>query len=100
MTTVLHIVLLEPKSDASPEAVEDMYAGLRQLQHRIPGIESIVCGENTSPEGLGHGYTLGFTVTFVDAAARDNYLPHPDHLAVVPLVQAVAKQVLVFDLPS
>ena len=37
-------------------------------------------------------------MTFESAAARDIYLPHPDHLAVVPLVHAVAEQVLVFDL--
>ena len=34
---------------------------------------------NSPPEGLDHGYTHCFIVTFDDAAGRDAYLPHPAH---------------------
>ncbi len=43
---------------------------------------------------------MGFVITFADAAARDAYLPHPAHVAVQPLVRAVAAEVLVFDLET
>lgn len=93
-----HLVLIKPKPGIDADAVSEMWAGIRKLKDVIPGIEDIAAGPNTSPEGLDRGFTVGFTVRFVDAAARDAYLPHPAHLAAVPLVLAVADEVLVFDL--
>ena len=49
---------------------------------------------------MSQGYDLGFVFTFTDAAARDAYLPHPAHVAVQPLVRAVAAELLVFDLET
>jgi hypothetical protein len=95
-----HIVLLQPREPVEPFAVAALWSALAKLQQTIHGILSIDMGENLSPEGLGQGYSLGFVVRFTDAAARDAYLPHPEHLAVVPLVQAVAEHVLVFDLEA
>lgn len=95
---VEHIVLLKPKADADEQRIAALWAGIAGLQGLIPGIVSIRLGPNSSPEGLEQGFTLGFVVTFESAQARDGYLPHPDHIAVVPLVHAVAETVLVFDL--
>jgi hypothetical protein len=95
-----HIVLLKPKPDVDPAAIAALWTGLGGLTRSIPGIERLVVGENVSPEGKDLGFTLGFVMTFRDLAALDVYLPHPDHVAVVPLVQAVADDVLVFDLES
>jgi hypothetical protein len=37
-------------------------------------------------------------MTFTDAAARDAYLPHPDHKAVGrDLLRPIVEEVLVFD---
>lgn len=93
-----HIVLLKPRAEVDPAAVAGLWSGITALATRIPGIVTIEVGNNVSPEGLGRGFALGFVVRFADATARDAYLPHPDHLAVVPLVHAVADEVLVFDL--
>ncbi len=97
---MLHVVLMRPRPDVDAAQVDDLWHALRSLAHEIRGIEDMSCGENASPEGLDQGYTLGFVVRFTDAAARDAYLPHPAHVAVIPLVQAVAEQVLVFDVPA
>lgn len=97
---MLHVVLLQARADADAERIERLWTALYRLRDAIPGIVGVTCGPNTSPEGLEQGYTLGFIVRFVDAAARDNYLPHPAHVAVVPLVQGVAERVLVFDLAT
>jgi len=35
------------------------------------------------------GFTHGFCMTFADAAARDVYLPHPEHERVKALVLQV-----------
>lgn len=70
------------------------------LRASIAGIVDVAWGSNVSPEGKGHGFEFGFTMAFADAEARDAYLPHPAHVAVRPLVDAVAADVLVFDLDT
>jgi len=54
-----------------------------------------------STEGLLQGYTHGFTMTFADEAARDGYLPHPLHQAVVakllPMLEGGVDGVVAFD---
>ncbi len=96
---ILHVVLLKPPPDADPAAALALRDALLALRGRIPGLLDVHFGPNTSPEGLDHGFTLGFTVAFDSPASRDAYLPHPAHRAVVPLVRAASSEVLVFDLP-
>lgn len=95
-----HIVLLQLKADAADGDIGTARAALLGLQATIEGIRSIAWGANTSPEGLGQGYDIGVLMRFTDRAARDAYLPHPDHQAIVPSILAVAEQVLVFDLEA
>lgn len=95
-----HIVLMKLKSDAAPEAIEAARDGLAALQTTIPGILAFRFGRNDSPEGRNQGFDLGFTIDFVDSAARDAYLPHPDHQAVIPLVLKIVDDVLIFDFES
>ena len=94
---IRHIVLMKQKPDADPALVGAAEAGLATLQAEIPGIVSFAFGVNNSVEGRNEGFDLGFTIDFVDSAARDAYLPHPAHQAYVPSVRAVSSDVLVFD---
>lgn len=82
---IRHAVLCRFRQDADVEAV---FAAIAALQDKIPGILAVTCGKDNSPEGLQKGFTHGFTVDFADAAARDEYLPHPVHLEVGKLVVA------------
>jgi len=63
------------------------------LQTSVPGVEAFEWGSNSSPEGLNHGLSHAFLLTFASAAARDAYLVHPEHAAfgawVKPLLSAV-----------
>src|SRR5581483_11849772 len=79
---VKHIVLLKVKEGVAPQRIEAMWCALAELQNAIPGLIDVAGGADHSPEGKGHGYTHGFVMTFVDRAARDGYLPHPEHLRV------------------
>jgi hypothetical protein len=36
-------------------------------------------------------------MTFKDIAARDAYLPHPEHQAVQPMVRSLVDDVFVYD---
>ena len=82
---IRHSILCRFRKDADVDAV---FAAIKSLQTKIPGILAITCGADNSPEGLQKGYTHGFTVDFTDAAARDAYLPHPEHQKAGALVIA------------
>ena len=95
-----HIVLFEPKPDSTPGQWHQLRDAVLSLPDQIAGIHSVNWGANASPEGLGQGYEHGFIVVFEDESARDAYLPHPAHVAIIPSIQAISAKTLVFDLPG
>lgn len=99
---IRHVVLLRPAPGADPAAIAAALDGIVALKQTVPGILAVHTGGNVSPEGLGRGYTHGFTMDLIDAAARDAYLPHPAHQAAGAALVAVAEGgiegILVFDL--
>jgi quinol monooxygenase YgiN len=97
MAKVKHIALIKFKSGTSEEQIDKVFADLMDLSETIPGIEDYVSGPNNSPEGLNQGYTHGFVMTFENAAARDAYVPHPDHQRVQAAVMPLIENVVVFD---
>ena len=94
MSKVKHAVLVKFKETTTPEQIDQVFSDLLDLSEAIPGIEDYVAGPNNSSQGLSQGYTHGFIMTFTDAAARDAYLPHPDHKTfeqkALPLVDSIA----------
>ncbi len=81
---IVHLVCLRLDAKADAAAV---FAELAALRGVIPGLLSFSGGAQTSTEGLG-SFTHAFSMTFADAAARDAYLPHPEHTRVKALVVA------------
>ena len=79
MAKVKHIGFLKFKDGTSEDEISRIFDELMDISENINGIEDYVSGPNTSPEVLSYGYTHAFVMTFSDAAARDAYLPHPDH---------------------
>lgn len=79
-------VRFKPGTDVRP-----IFAALRGLRDKIDGITAVTAGTDCSPEGLQRSNTHGFTVDFKDAAARDAYLPHPEHQKVGALIVAAAE---------
>lgn len=74
-----HIVVFKYKPSATPEQIEQVTQAFGELQDKIPGIVAFEHGVNNSPEGKNLGFTHVYQMTFEDAAARDTYLPHPEH---------------------
>ncbi len=95
-----HVVLLELRAGVTDADLAAFGESLAGLPSKIDGIQYVRYGPSTSPEGLERGYTYGFVVGFVDAAARDRYLPHPEHAPVSAMAQRIAERVLVFDIGS
>lgn len=98
---IRHIVLIRFRSDIEAAEIEAALKQVVALRDKIDGIVAINAGENNSPEALEKGFQHGFVVDFVDAATRDAYLPHPEHVIVgtklVELAENGVEGILVFD---
>lgn len=93
-----HVVLLKLKDGVTKEQTQKLLDGLKKLEKVIPGILEVSSGYNNSPEGKNAEFTYGFIVRFSDAAARDGYVPHPEHQKLAKdLVRPIVDDVLVFD---
>jgi hypothetical protein len=93
-----HIVLMKLKPGTTADQKRALHDGLVLLRDTIPGIESVTSGDDCSPEGKQHGFDWGFVMAFADEAARDGYLPHPDHKELGrTLIRPIVDDVLVFD---
>jgi hypothetical protein len=88
---IRHVVLIKLRKDMDEPTAAQIFAALKSLQSQIPGIINIAAGTDNSPEGLQRGFTHGFTVDFIDAAARDAYLPHPAHQKVGAMIVAACE---------
>ena len=99
---IRHCVLVKFNSGVPPAFRLAIYDDIAALRNKLVGMGPVAAGANVSPEGLGKGFADGFMIDFVDAAARDAYLVHPDHQAVatrlVAAVEGGVAGVLVFDL--
>ena len=78
-TEVKHVVVFKYKATATAAQIEEVTQAFKALKNTIPGIVSFEYGVNSSPENLNKGFTHIYLLTFKDAAARDQYLPHPEH---------------------
>lgn len=99
---IRHIVLLRFRPDVTADQRNVIYADLAALKSVIPGLLALSYGSNVSPEGKDRGFSEGFSMDFVDEAARDAYLVHPDHLAagarLVAALEGGRDGLIVFDL--
>ena len=94
---VRHVVLFKWKDGTPAADIEKAIQEFDRLPSKIPGIIGFERGVDSSPEGLARGFTHAFVVSFVDAAARDTYLPHAEHKAFVEKVIPIVAEVLVVD---
>jgi hypothetical protein len=76
-----HVVLFKFKEGTTEGALQGIERAFAELAAKLPFVRGFEWGHNSSPEGLNHGYTHCFVVTFEDEAGRDVYLPHPEHQA-------------------
>lgn len=92
-----HFGVFQFKPEITQAQIDESFTALVDLKNKIPGLQSVEHGPYKSDEGLNDGFTHGFVMTFDSAEHRDNYLPHPDHLKVVNLVQPRLERIVVFD---
>jgi hypothetical protein len=92
-----HVVLFKFKDEATKEQVQEVVDAFSAMPKQIDAIAGFEMGTDVSVEKLSQGFTHCFVVTFKDAAARDEYLPHPVHKKFVDLALPRIDKVLVVD---
>jgi hypothetical protein len=96
---VRHIVAWRFHDGTTQAQIKQFTAAFRALQHTIPGIIGFEHGANISPENLHRGLTHVYLLTFESIAARDAYLPHPEHKRFGETIRAmgIVAEVFVVD---
>lgn len=96
---VRHIVAWRFAEGTTEEQIGQFTQAFRGLKATIPGIVAFEHGVNNSPEGLARGLTHVFLLTFESIAARDTYLPHPEHKRFGEFIRelGIVAEVLVVD---
>lgn len=96
---VHHMVMFTWKAETTAEQAMAIEQALRGLKDKVPGIVSLTYGKQNSPEDAAkkHGFQYGLSVVFVNAAARDGYITHVDHVAAVNVLLPHLADVAVLD---
>ncbi len=98
MSSYRHIVIFKFKDSAPAAKVQGVVDAFKALPGKLPAIKAFEWGTNVSPEGLDHGFTHIFTLTFASKEALEkNYLHEPAHQAFVALLPDVLEKALVVD---
>jgi|SRR5450432_1694991 len=94
---VRHVLLLQPRSETTPQAIDACRQALASLVGRIPGLLDFHWAENFVAPERREGFTHGFTMDFVDRQSLDAYGPHPEHKVVASLVRATFERIVALD---
>ncbi len=92
-----HVVLFKFVDGTRYSEINAIETGFSALAAQLDLIQEFEWGTNNSPEGLNHGFTHCFLVTFASEADRDAYLPHPVHQEFVNLLRTHLDKALVLD---
>jgi len=92
-----HVVLFGFRDGTTDFEIEEIARRFGSLAQTVPGIESFEWGANNSPEGKAGEHTHCFVLTFDSEAARDAYLPHPEHTQFVAFASPWIERALVID---
>ncbi|MFC1607130.1 Dabb family protein [Candidatus Latescibacterota bacterium] len=92
-----HVVLFKFKDGTSDIDIAHVEEAFSELPDKIEVIHDFEYGTNVSSENLSQGFTHCFFLSFLTAADRDNYLPHPAHKAFGKVLSPHVDKVLVVD---
>ncbi len=90
-----HLVLFAVKEDASESDVKDLLSSLAALEDEVPSVVDFSVGEDFS--GRAGEYTHALFARFESRDGLQEYLGHPEHLAVVEKLDAHTSGRLVAD---
>jgi hypothetical protein len=90
--SVLHVVTLNWKADATPEQRQQALDGIKAMAGEIPGIKNIWLKKLRSQKDPGVAWDQIFAIEFVNEAAAKAYAEHPKHTEWTNGVYSAARQ--------
>ena len=93
-----HVVLLQPRPEATAEDIHIALKGIEDLRPHIPEILDLHIGPSISAEDKQRGYTYGFVMHFAGKEQLDIYAVNPLHLAAGAELNRVFCNIIDFDL--
>lgn len=94
--TLKHVAWLKFKDGVSAEQIARHLEACRRLVAKVPSLENLECGPNTTDRA--GGFTHGIIVTVADRTALDVYLNHPAHVPVAEALVADVAELRVMDI--
>ena len=94
---IRHILLIKFKASVTPAQIAQVEALFAAIPEKVDGVVSTEWGINDSPEGRNEGYTHSVFMTFATEQGRHNYLPHPEHKALMAVFKPLVENIIVFD---
>ncbi|MDO6683998.1 MULTISPECIES: Dabb family protein [unclassified Agarivorans] len=94
---IRHILLFKFKAHASKADIETAQQDFLTIPSKIEGVVEVEWGANNSPEDLNKDYEYSVVMTFANEAARQRYLPHPDHDLLKQHFVPLLEDIIVFD---
>ncbi len=93
-----HVVLLQPRPEATPEDIHTALKGIEDLQQHIPEILDLQIGPSLSSESKQGGYAYGFVMHFAGKEQLGIYAVNPLHLAAGAELKRVFGNIVDFDI--
>lgn len=90
-----HFVLFAVSEDAADDDVEDLLSSIQDLRSSVGSVVDLSVGEDFS--GRAGDYTHALFARFEDRDGLQEYMQHPDHLAVVEKLEEHTSGRLVAD---
>lgn len=94
---IRHIILIKFKAIAKTAEINELKTSFESIPQKVAGVDSVEWGLNDSPEEKNKGYTHVVLMNFVNNVARDNYLPHPEHVELKKIFRPILEDLIVFD---
>jgi len=94
---IREVVLVAFREGVPAERLRAFETAFTALRQQIDEIRELEWGLNASRENLAAGFSHCFLVTFDNLAARDRYVDHPDHRAVLAMMDTWIERRLVVD---
>lgn len=94
---IRHILLFSFNESITEIDILRIKSNFLTIPERISGIISVEWGENNSAENKNQGFTHCINMVFNNDFARDNYLIHPEHMALKEIFRPFVSDIIVFD---
>lgn len=94
---IRHILFIQFNQTVDTSKIDAVKSLFTSMPDKIDGVVSVEWGINDSPEGLNKNFTHSVLMTFADEAARQRYLPHPEHEALKAVFVPLVEDIVVFD---